>query len=137
MAGLADDESESDANADTDTVSDAEALLWEDEDSEATPEAIEEAVAQMEAAGLADADGEHDPTGAERPGNGQMEAQSHNCGVAEPAGQKDNTGHVAHVALEDVPVILLNVPARQRVAFTEDHGQNEPAGQVTGAPLEQ
>ncbi len=40
-----------------------------------------------------------------------------------------------HVELDEAPVTLLYVPALQGVGFTDDHGQYEPAGQGTGAPL--
>ena len=38
---------------------------------------------------------------------------------------------------EEAPVILLNEPAAHGIGSTDDHGQNEPAGQMTGAPDEQ
>jgi hypothetical protein len=40
-------------------------------------------------------------------------------------------------AMFDAPVTLLNVPTGQGVGFTEENGQNEPMGQMTGAPDEQ
>ena len=39
--------------------------------------------------------------------------------------------------MEEAPVALLNVPAPQGVGFVEESGQNEPIGQMTGAPDEQ
>jgi len=36
---------------------------------------------------------------------------------------------------EDAPRPLLKDPPEQLIGSTEDHGQNEPAGQMTGAPL--
>ena len=40
-----------------------------------------------------------------------------------------------HAEFDDAPVTLLYVPALHGVGFTDDHGQYEPAGQETGAPL--
>lgn len=37
----------------------------------------------------------------------------------------------------EAPVLLLNVPLWQGVAFAENCGQNDPIGQTTGAPLPQ
>ena len=50
---------------------------------------------------------------------------------------KDPAQQGKQAAIEDAPVALLNVPARQFVGSTDDKGQNEPIGQMTGAPDEQ
>lgn len=47
---------------------------------------------------------------------------------------KSGHGHATH---ELAPRMSLNVPAGQGVGFTEETGQKEPAGQMTGAPEEQ
>jgi hypothetical protein len=68
-----------------------------------------------------------------------------------PIEQKWPSGQLSHVTVPvchayvpatqgkhaDAPVALLNEPAGQGVGFTEDSGQNEPMGQMTGAPDEQ
>ena len=41
------------------------------------------------------------------------------------------------VALEEAPVMLLNVPEGHCVALMEERGQKEPAGQSTGVPEKQ
>jgi hypothetical protein len=43
----------------------------------------------------------------------------------------------AHVVMDAAPAALDHVPAGQGVAFTEESGQYEPAGQSTGAPEKQ
>ena len=40
-----------------------------------------------------------------------------------PAFENVPLGHILQVENEEAPVILLNVPAGQRVAFTEKRGQ--------------
>ena len=45
--------------------------------------------------------------------------------------------HATQAALDALPVLGLNVPAAQGVGFTEESGQNEPAGQSAGTPEEQ
>lgn len=48
-----------------------------------------------------------------------------------PAGQAE------HDELEDAPITKEYVPAAQGIAVTEESGQYEPEGQMTGTPDEQ
>jgi hypothetical protein len=69
---------------------------------------------------------------------GQNEPGGQRTGADSPCiGQIAPTGHARQVAFDDAPTELLNEPAPQGVGFTDDSGQNEPAGQMTGAPDEQ
>ena len=61
----------------------------------------------------------------------------HGVGTIEFKGQYEPTGHMLHVAFVIAPIAAEKVPAGHRVALTELKGQNEPAGQRTGAPEKQ
>ena len=49
----------------------------------------------------------------------------------------DRDGEGMHALIEIAPVVMLSVSAGQGVAFTEDSGQYDPIGQMSGAPDEQ
>jgi len=80
--------------------------------------------------------GEHDGAAA-RSGAAHAAGQGQGTGAAPPPGQKEPTGHAAHVAFDAAPAAALHVPAAHGVASTEAKGQKEPGGQVRGAPEEQ
>ena len=75
---------------------------------------------------------------ASKPGSKHCEQPVQGIGeVRLTVGQKLPMGQVRHVALEGEPVALLKVPAGQGVGLVELRGQNDPAGQRMGMPVEQ
>jgi hypothetical protein len=42
-----------------------------------------------------------------------------------------------HAELDEAPVVLLNEPAMHGIGLTDDQGQKDPGGQMTGVPEEQ
>ena len=67
--------------------------------------------------------------------NGQNEPRGQRTGTESPGvGHIAPVGHARQVAFVDAPVELLNVPGGQFVGSADPHGQNDPEGQITGAP---